>query len=264
MSWLRKLALLVGITFVTNGTALVANAQTCRGAFQIPLTRARANQLAGQSNIPAGKVSKAFENFAIDTIQQPPIGPVPRNTQYFSSPLRWQLTRNNIPGERYRNVVPDGVLPLTVINPPGTYPQSVFFEAKALTEYHEMMTSDYPLYGARRWQIAGFIDALTYTSAGIQPNEIPALVFLTTYGVIIDPDVLSFATSRKVGILQAIACEDLSRLLSPNKLQMGEAKILNNQVYFNHGRIAEPPGPGTYGRLMIPPNGQVPDQDDEL
>lgn len=148
MNQLRKVALFLGVAATVTMTPFAAQAQTCAESSQTPLTKSRLDQIANNQGIPLSQLGVRFERFALSTIR--PGNPVPQNNRHFPSSLR--QTKAGI-----GNVEPDGVEPLVVtIIPflnPQTYPDSVFYESKAVKG-----TLLPPSY--ERYQILGFLDVL--------------------------------------------------------------------------------------------------------
>lgn len=184
-----------------------------------------------------GEVGKAYENFALATIR--PGTPIPGNLRLFPSPARAAAT-----GGASRNVQPDGVLPLVFVNfpagPTETYPDSVFYEVKALKG--DLLPPSYQQY-----QILGFIDALSNSPAKTA-GKIPAIIFLTSAHIRqISNATVREATFRGVAVWHAIGCEIPG---SFNQLQLGEASLRNPQVYILQLTIPEQIGPGIPGRLF--------------
>jgi hypothetical protein len=90
---------------VTVLLASPVRAQSCADALQLPVDKAQLNNIAADLNIL--DVEFAFEAFTLATIQG---SPIPRNGTRFPSQAREVATD----GE-FRNVVPDGVLPLVIV-----------------------------------------------------------------------------------------------------------------------------------------------------
>lgn len=141
------------------------------------------------------------------------------------------------------------MLPLVVelfATPPATYPDSVFYEVKAVKGTYLP-----PSYS--KYQILGFLDALS-NSAAARAGEDPAIIFLTNA----DISQISSETQREgffkgVGVWHAIACEIPTN--NNDNLQLGEAALTNPEVYFFPPRIPGPIGPGVPGHLFLnPPN----------
>ena len=135
-------------------TPLTTKAQTCASSAQTLLTKNRLNQIAASEGIPDTQVELTFEKFVLGTFI--PNKPIPKNTKFFSAPLRKQKTNIS-------NVVPDGVEPLEIkilSAPSRTYQDSVFYESKATKR-----TFLPPSYS--QYQILGFIDALSRTPAAL-------------------------------------------------------------------------------------------------
>ncbi|MEG5031815.1 hypothetical protein [Microcoleus sp. AT3-D2] len=237
MNYFQKTALFIGVATAINGLTFAAQAQFCADPSHTPATKARLDQLADSQNIDMGDVGKAYENFALATIR--PGTPIPENTMRFFSSARKRETK-----DKYQNVVPDGVLPLVFVNfpagPTETYPDSVFYEVKALSG--GLLPPSYSDY-----QILGFIDALGNSPAKTA-GKIPAIIFITSA----DIKQISFATIREasfrgVGVWHAIGCEIPG---SFNQLQLGQASLKNPEVYFLQLTIPEAIGPGIPGRLF--------------
>lgn len=249
MNYLRNLVCSVGCTLVVLGNATPAKSAFCSGFFQIPLTKARFNQLAFGAGFEFYQFGDVFDNFARDTIN--PDQPIPSNTKPYESEQRNRFTDG-----QYSNVVPDGVLPLIIKRigqPDEIFEKSVFYESKALQptviglNYPDPPGNEDPEVG--RFQIIGFVEALTKSPAAPSGTGVPALIFLTTSGVTIGEDVLADAFFQNIAVWQSIACEDL---LS-RTLQMTEADALNPGVYLDEflfqGIIPFPVGPGRPMRI---------------
>lgn len=177
----------------------------------------------------------SFQDFALNTLK--PNRPIIENKKLYNSPARQAL-------EGIPIVQPDGVIDLSVIlipNPlPQPYPESVFYESKAVAD-----SKLPPSY--ERSQILGLIDALAGSRAAIA-GENPALVFVTTSDVDeISMDTTTLAARKHIGVFHAIACE-----LKDNsgRLRMGKAELTNPAAYINPGRIPTGAGgPGSVGVL---------------
>ncbi|NJO48359.1 MAG: hypothetical protein HC840_01440 [Leptolyngbyaceae cyanobacterium RM2_2_4] len=186
----------LGCLALILGTASAGLAQSCPGFIDVPLTKNRLNQIAAINGIPFNQIGKAFENFALATID--PNAPIPSNTKRFPSTERGAATD----GE-FQNVIPDGIFPLTVKQPGAPdliFNESVFYEAKALQP--QSITPEYPVNpndedgDTGRYQILGFLDALRNSPAGQGGTGIPALIFLTTSGVTVDFETRAEAFSK--------------------------------------------------------------------
>lgn len=238
MNYFQKTAFLIGVATAINGLTFAAQAQFCADPSHTAATKARLDQLANSQGIPINQVGRAFQNFALATIR--PGTPIPENFTLFPSPARAAAT-----GGAIGNVQPDGVLPLVFVNfpagPTETYPDSVFYEAKALQG--GLLPPSYQQY-----QILGFIDALSNSPAKTA-GKIPAIIFLTSADIrqISNATILQ-ATLRGVAVWHAIGCEIPG---SFNQLQLGEASLKNSEVYFIQLTIPERIGPGIPGRIFI-------------
>ncbi|MEG4866413.1 MULTISPECIES: hypothetical protein [unclassified Microcoleus] len=238
MNYFQKTALFIGVATAINGLTFAAQAQFCADPSHRAATKARLDQIADSQGIEMGDVGKAYENFALATIR---LGtPIPENTRRFFSDARKRQTK-----DKYQNVVPDGVLPLVFVNfpagPTETYPDSVFYEVKALSG--GLLPPSYSDY-----QILGFIDALGDSSAKTA-GRIPAIIFLTSADIKqISNATVAEAIFRGVAVWHAIGCEIPG---SFNQLQLGAASLKNPVVYFLQLTLPEGIGPGIPGRLFI-------------
>jgi hypothetical protein len=235
MNYIRNAALFIGVAVTVAMTPFAAQAQTCADPNQTALTKSRLDQIAINQGIALSRVGVEFEDFALHTIR--PGNPVPPNNRLFPSPLR--QTKAGI-----GNVEPDGVETLVVnIIPflnPQTYPDSVFYESKAVKG-----TLLPPSY--ERYQILGFLDVLGRSPARAA-GENPAIFFLTTSDVrTISSRTAAEATSRRIGVWHSIACE-----VAPlsGDLQMGPFALRNPIAYIRTLRFPTGyGGPGSIGRL---------------
>lgn len=232
MNYAHKVALLIGVITVINGTTVAAQAQSCGGRRQLPVTKAKLVQIASRVGI-VDNVELAFQNFALNTIR--PGNPIPENTKPFYSGER-EIATDGV----HRFVEPDGVLPLTVqlipFGPEQTYVESVFYEVKAVGPGEHLP----PSYS--EYQILGFLDALDQSPAA-QAGEDPAIIFLTTSDVMpLSFDTHLEANYKGIGLLHAIVCEPVINL--NNILQLGPAKLVNPEIY---GDILDPRFPGPIG-----------------
>lgn len=238
MNYVQKTALFIGVATAINGLTFAAQAQFCANPSHTAATKARLDQIAASQNIPITQVGRAFQNFALATIR--PGTPIPENFRLFPSPARAAAT-----GGAIQNVEPDGVLPLVFVNfpagPTETYPDSVFYEAKALQG--GLLPPSYQQY-----QILGFIDALSNSPAKTA-GKIPAIIFLTSADIRqISNATVAEASFRGVAVWHAIGCEIPG---SFNQLQLGEASLRNPVVYILQLTIPEQIGPGIPGRIFI-------------
>jgi hypothetical protein len=99
-------------------------------------------------------------------------------------------------------VKPDGLGDFILRNPEtdevvGTYPQSIFYEVKAVKGTLHLSSNEY--------QLRGMIDALTRTKAGGPGLATPALVLLTTWDTYIGADVIKYANDCGVIVAQSWA-----------------------------------------------------------
>ena len=100
------------------------------------------------------------------------------------------------------------------------------------------------------YQILGFLDALEHSPAGSEGSFVPAIVFMTTSDVKpISKKTRLLATVKGVGILHTIACEIPGVLPTDNNLQMGEAIVVNPEVYILNISFPFPTPPGSLGRV---------------
>ena len=238
MNYFQKTALFIGVATAINGLTLAAQAQFCADPSHTAATKARLDQLADSQGIPINQVGRAFQNFALATIR--PGTPIPENFTLFPSPARAAAT-----GGAIGNVQPDGVLPLVFVNfpagPTETYPDSVFYEVKALKG--DLLPPSY-----QKYQILGFIDALSNSPAKTA-GKIPAIIFLTSADIKqISNATVAQASLRGVAVWHAIGCEIPG---SFNQLQLGAASLRNPQVYFLQLTLPEQIGPGIPGRIFI-------------
>ncbi len=191
-------------------------------------------------------VEGTFESFALSTISGIPLFPIQPNSTPYASRAREAATNGD-----FRNVVPDGVLPLIVIRSPfdiRQYDNSVFYEAKAVSN-----SSLSPSEGSGPYQILGLIDAARRsTPAGQVPDdeEVPAVVFLTTSDVVpLSVDTRLIAYAAGVGLLHSIVCEPILSF-TPGALQLGPAELLDPEVYSDTGVTPGPVGPGAPDQLQ--------------
>lgn len=229
MKYIQKATLFVGIAATVVGFPLVSHAQKCVNLGQTRLTKVRLDAIGAALGIAPAQIPLRFQDFALNTIR--PGLPIPENTKPYESPER----RDKV---GIRNVEPDGVLPLVVIAPPSPvarYAESVFYEVKAVKNTYLP-----PSYS--KYQIRGFLDALTY-SDGAAADEVPALIFLTTSDISkISVRTTALATLKGVSVWHTIACE-IPSAPSSNNLQMGRAVLTNPLVYV--GKLVG-------GKLRIP------------
>lgn len=240
MNYFQRTALFIGVATAINGLTFAAQAQFCADPSHTAATKARLDQIANSQGIPINKVGLAFQNFALATIR--PGNPIPENTDPFRSDKRAAKTGNTI-----QNVEPDGVLPLVFVNfpagPTETYPDSVFYEVKALQG--GLLPPSYQQY-----QILGFIDALANSPAKTA-GKIPAIIFITSADIRqISNATITEAFFSGVAVWHSIGCEIPG---SFNQLQLGEASLRNPAVYLIQLTIPEAIGPGTPGTLFLNP-----------
>ncbi len=235
MNSLHRVSLLLGTLISLFCCSATAQAQSCASSGQTPLTKVRLEAISNSLGIPPTLVELRFESFALNTIQ--PAFAIPRNFKKFPSPER--AMKVGIP-----NVQPDGVLPLVVVGLSGsmTYEESVFYEAK--TARSTLLPPSY-----QRYQIRGFLDALQSSPAGVGGLGVPAIVFMTTSDVrVISKKTRLLGTLKGVGILHTIACEVPGALPSQN-LQLGNAAVVNPELYLLRGISPLPVGSGRLGGL---------------
>jgi hypothetical protein len=234
MNYLQNAALFVGVAATVAMTPFVAQAQICTNFSQTPLTKSRLDQIATSQGIPLSQVGVKFERFALRTLKQG--NPIPPNNRPFYSPLR--------DAKGIAHVEPDEVVPLVVnIIPfldPQTYPDAIFYEAKAVKG--TLLPPSYQDY-----QILCFLDVLGSNPARAT-DENPAIVFMTTSDVHkISKKTMAEATRRDIGVWHSIGCEVTP---SSGDLQMGEAVLRNPLVYlFNIRFPTGYGGPGNIGRI---------------
>lgn len=226
-------------------------AQSCAGLFQRPVDKERLNAIAASVGIVnsdgISRVENTFEAFALGTISGLPFTPVQPNKdpeQKFPSPARDRITNG-----KYKNVIPDGLLPLVVYRSPidiRTYPNSVFYEVKAVKDDHLA-----PSGGSGPYQILGFIDAARRSTDAGKLGEIPAVVFLTTSDVVqLSFDTRTIAYAAGVAILHSIPCESRISGAASGNLQLGPAEVLTREVYLDTGVTPGTVGPGARSRLQ--------------
>jgi hypothetical protein len=171
-------------------------------------------------------------------------------------------------GGRYSNVVPDAVEPLIFLElnqSTGqkivtTYPDSIFYEAKALRPLE--LTSAYPVKPdvleddpeLGTFQIGGYLDALRYSPAGrvfklapVGSGPVPRLVLLTTAGVTVSSRLRQDASNNGVAISQSIMCRDLK-----GAFYMGPLYIHNPAIYNSPRTIPSSPLHRP-ANLLLPP-----------
>lgn len=237
-------ALLTFPLFSAIATAIFTSpvqAQSCAGFFQRPVNKERLNTIAASVGIvnssDISRVENAFEAFALGTISGIPLTPAVQPNKNpekkFPSPARDVATNG-----KFKNVEPDGLLPLIVIRGVDvrTYPNSVFYEVKAVSNTHLP-----PKYNDA--QILGFIDAARRSTdagkAGQRPGElpeIPGVVFLTTSNVApLSEDTRAIAYAAGVGLLHSIVCESGIPGATSGNLQLGPALLLNPGIYIGTG-----------------------------
>jgi hypothetical protein len=219
------------------------HAQACDG-FRIEVTKQRLNNIAATVGIPLNEVPGRFESFALETIVP---FPIQRNTDPFYSPARESAT-----GGQFKNVVPDGLLPLIVIRSlvdVRLYERSVFYEAKAVSNTHLP-----PSEGSDPYQILGFIDAARRSTpagqaGGQEQYEIPAVVFMTTADVKpLSMETRQIGYEAGVGVFHSIVCEPVFSFVR-GKLQLGPAQLMNPDVYLGTGVSPVGVGPGREAEL---------------
>jgi hypothetical protein len=140
-------------------------------------------------------------------------------------------------------------IPFTVT----TYPNSSFYEAKAVAGVISLAHSQH--------QIRGFIDVADWSPAGIEiGGAIPPIMFMTTADTIIGQDVINEANLKEVAIWQT----SVSQLagfpgLSGSVLQLGWRVPLNPRVF--KGRVLPLP-PLRPGKLRMPGGAGAPNDPD--
>jgi hypothetical protein len=198
-----------------------------------PLTTTQLRWIAAQNNIGAGQtgiqqsrtIGIAFELWVLTTMgQADPPGPG-RWTKPITSPQR--ALKNVSNGGLPKSVIPEFVgdqLFITNWNP-NIYQQSVFYEVKAVNG--PLLVSD------NRWQIYGFLDALTrFPKVPPQTPPPPALIFTSTSNTIIGADVVAQATLWSVAVWQQKVYYDANSATPNNpNLRIMAAQCLNKPLY---------------------------------
>jgi hypothetical protein len=134
-----------------------------------------------------------------------------------------------------------------------TYPNSSFYEAKAVAGVMTLAHSQH--------QIRGFIDVADRSPAGIEiGGAIPPIMFMTTTNTLIGPDVINEANLKGVGIWQTSVAQ-LAGFpgLSGPALRLGWRMPLNPRVY--RGSVAPLP-PLMPGKLRSPVGTSAPGDPD--
>jgi hypothetical protein len=128
------------------------------------------------------------------------------------------------------SVIPEFVAPLKLwVSGEGTttFPNSMFYEVKAVTGALTLSTSQY--------QILGLIDVASRSPAGVSTiakHPPPALIFTTTGNTTISPSVVQRATQVGVAIWQQIVCYDANTPQNNPDLYIELAQAMNeNDVY---------------------------------
>ncbi len=214
-----------------------------------PLTTAKLRWIAAQTNIGGSNlqtgiqqsrtIGLAFEAWVLTTIGLYPEPPNPgRNKMLFMSPQRQMKNMAN--GGLPASVIPEFVgdqtttqvdLGAMTVNKV-VFPQSAFFEVKAVTGAITPSTS--------RWQILGLLDvarsAMPLPGTTVPP---PAVVFITTGGTTISttgstssPGVVAQATAWGVGVWQRKVYYD-AHSADPNNpdLRLEDATCLTPTLY---------------------------------
>jgi hypothetical protein len=256
MKLISRLVVVLGITTSLSFNALpsVYASPQCAASNQRPLTKARLEVLAIEHNavkpgLPPSEfekqVGRAFQNFALGTID-PARGIIPENTTPYYSPLREEKTKN-----KYRNVIPDGVVELTYVDlttgVTKLIPEGVFYEVKAVSGKNSSLAP-----GTEEWQIGGIVDALSESDAAKTSGAaVPAVIFLTTSDVRIGNKLRLQAFFNFIALWHSMACEIPPFDNNPpeNYLQLGELDPVNPEVYILQLTIPKTPGSGRPGKL---------------
>jgi hypothetical protein len=206
-----------------------------------PLTTTMLRTIAAANGIGAGEtgitqsrtIGLAFENWVLTSM-----GQIPRNTTSFMSPERKAQNAGN--GGLPASVIPEFVGGLGLWwSDYGLvgFPESMFFEVKAVTGVMTQSTN--------RYQLVGLIDVAAMSPAGsstMPSHPPPAVVFTTTANTGVGADVLAYATQRGVAIWQEIVEYDAASANPQNPdLYIELALPLNLNVYGTASVAPMPP-----------------------
>jgi hypothetical protein len=182
------------------------------------------NGCAGQTGITQSRtIGVAFEAWVLKTM-----GQLPRWTKSIPSTAR-KAANNGLPA----SVIPEFVgnqtgetftIP-TMVSTTVYYPQSVFFEVKAVTG---ALTP-----GTSQWQVLGLLDAVTTFPPVVPSKPLPTAVYFTTTGnTTVSPGVLTTATGWGVAVWQRKVLYDANSA-NPNdpNLALDDEVCLNPGVY---------------------------------
>jgi hypothetical protein len=134
------------------------------------------------------------------------------------------------PGGLPQSVIPEKVLNQTSLTFPSQtwvdFPNSIFFEVKAVTN---------PLtLGTSQWQILGLLDGVdTWPTVPAMPHAPPAVFFTTTSNTIVTQPVVDQGSTWKVGVWQAKVFYDANSANPTNpNLSIQKAVCLNDTVVY--------------------------------
>jgi hypothetical protein len=248
---MRKSAALffVSLSIVWGGISKHVLAASCSDSTQVPLLKARLEQISTAQGTNPNQVEYAFEDFAIATYKTFSGQPLPK---YRGATLP-SLEREVATKGAYKGIVPDSISNLFYSRPSGVqvFNRSVFHEIKALQK------STLPPSTSKH-QVTGYLDVMRRAPSA-QAGVPPALVFLTTSDVKgVGRKTRLRATFRKIWLEHAIACEvpnsfDPTDPRVGSTIQLGPSLVQNPEVIFLTGVLYLPSGSGTPGKLPIRP-----------
>ncbi len=238
--------------------AMASTMGTCQGTLQcvsagpalVPLTTTRLRAIAaaqgigtGQSGITLNRtIGLAFENWVLTML-----GQIPRNTMSFFSSQRQAQNPGGLPA----SVIPEFVSPLALFfwggQAPSVFPQSEFWEVKAVTGTLTPVSN--------RYQILGLIDVASKSPAAMSTlpkHPPPTVVFTITGNTVLSLDVLTTATQANVAIWVQVVFEDATIMNDPNPdLYIGPMVAANPNVYPS-GTPVPSPASGAHSKLTAP------------
>jgi hypothetical protein len=210
------------------------------------------NGCASQTGITQNRtIGLAFENWALTTIGLYPKPPgFGRNTASFMSQARQKANNNGLPA----SVIPEfvGDQSTTQVDilawkiKTVTFPQSAFFEVKAVTAPITLATS--------KSQILGLLDvAITKTTPPAGPHPPPLVLFITTGGTTVAPDVVAQGIAWKVAVWQQTASYNAnSANANDPDLRLEKATCLTPSLYGSLSSYQVNPGATSVSVLTSP------------
>jgi hypothetical protein len=208
-----------------------------------PLTTTMLRQIAVQNKVDgcdtqsgitqSRTIGLAFEKWVLTTLGVVPSPPGPgKNTTSFMSMERQQQNTMNGHGGLPASVIPEFVGNQTM------FPQSVFYEVKAVTGALTPGTSN--------WQIVGLLDAVnTQITKPAGQHPAPTVFFITTGNTTVSSGVLAtYATPWGVAVWQQTVLYDANGGSNPN-LTLGPATCLSPPALCTPSApVAVPTNPG--------------------